>query len=321
MPRTQRDELPIGWFSEKTVWALTSGYGGIHFSMSYQTRNRLLSSVVAQRRQDRESAAVPARHPTSAIATVVAAARSRRCFRAMTDEHRRGRRELSIHSAPMDTASPILQFGIASGGSRTGCWRVRAGARQPELFVEREGYGRSFHLSLHTSGRWQLKVGREARVTWIRPGEFEPGYTRALTIIQPVAAIMEDGPPPEQAVLVSVRGDADPIEFSVFIERPGANIEDSWPGKNAHTTMVGRLKLAAGAGTCCVVAREQHLVPGNATFPRPSAGELQAMRETLRRGPLIVTLMGDLADGGIVLMDLRADDESVLAALTRATDL
>ncbi len=216
----------------------------------------------------------------------------------------------------MVTGSPIIQFGIASEGKRTACWRVRAGMRQPELFLEREGYGKHFHFSLHASGRWHMKVSREERVSWVRPGEIVPGYTRAVGVVQPVATAVREDTPPEGAVLVPVRVDADPTAFSLFIERPGANIENSWPGKNAAgALLVGRIPLAAGAGTCCVVAREEPLQVGQAMFPRPSADELRRMREALMQGPLIVTIIGDLPDGAIGLIDLRVDEESVLATL------
>ncbi len=53
-------------------------------------------------------------------------------------------------------------------------WRAR-----PELFLEREGSGTQWHFSLHESGQWHLKEGGQERVTWVRPGELVPGFTRA----------------------------------------------------------------------------------------------------------------------------------------------
>ena len=54
------------------------------------------------------------------------------------------------------------------------------------------------------------------------------------------------------------------------LERPGANL-DGWPGKNADgTTFVGRIELAGGAGTCCVVALQAPLQPGQVELLGPA---------------------------------------------------
>ena len=120
-------------------------------------------------------------------------------------------------------------------------------------------------------------------------------------------------------MLVPAPAGANPTTFSLFIERPGANLDNSWPGKNADgTTLVGRIPLA-GAGTCCVVALQQPLQPGRADFARPSDDELRWMRDVAARGPLITTIIGELSDGAIALIDLRAD-ESVLATLDRVLE-
>lgn len=43
------------------------------------------------------------------------------------------------------------------------------------------------------------------------------------------------------------------------------------------------------------------------------------MRDVAARGPLITTIIGELSDGAIALIDLRAD-ESVLSTLERAPE-
>ena len=70
----------------------------------------------------------------------------------------------------MENNSPILCFGIVVNGRRYSYWRLRAGAKQRELFLEREGYGKQFHSSLHASGQWHMKEGRRGRITWSRAG-------------------------------------------------------------------------------------------------------------------------------------------------------
>ena len=220
----------------------------------------------------------------------------------------------------VENRSPIIRFAITSNGKRAAYWRLRAGLKQPELFLERECYGKKFHFSLHGSGQWHMKEGHQKRISWARPGEVVPGYTRAIGIVQPVATAVWQDPPAEETTLVPIPADTNPTTFSVFIERPGANLDNSWPGKNADgTTLVGRISLAAGAGTCCVVVLQQPLQPGRADFARPSEGELRWMRDVAARGPLIVTVIGELSDGAIALIDLRAD-ESVLATLDRVVE-
>jgi hypothetical protein len=220
----------------------------------------------------------------------------------------------------VENRSPIICFAITSGSKRAAYWRIRAGVKQPELFLQREGYGKKFHFSLHASGQWHMKEGRQERIRWARPSQVVPGYTRAIGIVQPVATAVREDPPTEETVLVPALADANPTTFSVFIERPGASLDDSWPGKNADaTTLVGRIPLAVGAGSCCVVALQQPIEPGQADFARPSDDELRWMRDVAARGPLVITIVGGLSDGAIALIDLRAD-ESVPSTLDGALE-
>lgn len=134
-----------------------------------------------------------------------------------------------------------------------------------------------------------------------------PGYPRTVGIVQPVAVAHHDDPPPAGVVLVPVAPDAEPTTFSVFIERPAAN-QHSWPGKNAEgTTCVGRRQLAAGAGTCVVVAVQAPLQPGRVEMSRPTDEELRQIREWAVNGVLVTTIVGELSDGGIALIDVCAD--------------
>jgi hypothetical protein len=83
---------------------------------------------------------------------------------------------------------------------------------------------------------------------------------------------------------------------------------NSWPGKNAdRSILVGRIPLAADAGTCCVVAVQAPLAPGRVELPRPSDDKLRHMREWAVNGVLVMTIIGEMSDGAIALIDLRAD--------------
>jgi hypothetical protein len=207
----------------------------------------------------------------------------------------------------MENRSPILRFGIISDGKRSSYWRVRAGMAKSELFMEREGYGKKWHFSLHASGQWHMKESGKERVTWAKPAEVVPGYTRAVGIVQPVVVAHREDPAPDGVEFVPVAPDAEPTVFSVFIERPGANM-NGWPGKNANRSiLVGRIPLAADAGTCCIVAVQAPLAPGRVELPRPSDDELRHMREWAVNGVLVTTIIGEMSDGAIALIDLRAD--------------
>jgi hypothetical protein len=226
-------------------------------------------------------------------------------------------RRLGIPLPAVDNQSPVLCFGITTGGKRSSYWRLRAGMAKPELFLERESYGKQWHFSLHASGQWHMKEGRRERLSWAKPNEMVPGYTRAVGIVQPVAMIHRETPATEGVMLIPVAPDADPTTFSVFIERPGSNL-NGWPGKNADGTIfVGRIPLAAGTGTCCIVALQVPLAPGKVDLPRPSDAELRQMREWAIGGVLVSTIIGKLNDGAIALIDLRAD-LSVVATLDSA---
>ena len=91
----------------------------------------------------------------------------------------------------------------------------------------------------------------------------------------------------------------------VWIERPGAN-PGSWPGKNAvGTALVGRIPLAGGAGTCCVVSRQAPVTSGSATLEPPTEEQLAWMQDRARQGRLYGTMIGALEDGTVVLLDGR----------------
>jgi hypothetical protein len=88
---------------------------------------------------------------------------------------------------------------------------------RPELFMEREGYGKKWHFSLHASGQWHMKESRKERIHWTRPSEVIPGYTRAVGIVQPVVVAHREDPAPEGVELLPVGADAEPTFFSVFL--------------------------------------------------------------------------------------------------------
>jgi hypothetical protein len=211
----------------------------------------------------------------------------------------------------MTSRSPHVQFGIEVGDKRSYTWRVRSGAKHPELFVERENLPPAVHLSLHASGQWHLKVRRLRVHQWPKPAEITPGYTRALAIVQPAAVAVFALPAPAGAHLLQLQADAEPAEFDVWIERPGANLQ-SWPGKNADgTDLVGPIPLAGGVGTCCVVSRQTAIAPGSATLEQPTEEQLTRMQDRAAEGRLYWTIIGDLDDETVMLLDLRGDPSPI----------
>jgi hypothetical protein len=171
--------------------------------------------------------------------------------------------------------------------------------------VRQSGSSPTVHLSLHASRQWHMKVRRRKVHQWHRPAELTPGYTRALAIVQPVAVAMFALPTPPGAQLLPLPPDAEPTQFDLWIERPGANLQ-SWPGKNAdRTQLVGRIPLAGAAGTCCVVSRQVHLAPGSATLERATDEQLDWMQARAAEGRLYGTVIGGLSDETLVLLDGR----------------
>ena len=212
---------------------------------------------------------------------------------------------MAVPSTAVKNRSPIISFGIACGAKRSACWRLRAGVAKPELFLEREGQGKRWHLSLHASGRWHMKMEHRERVSWSRPDEVVPGYTRAVGVVQPLSVVDIESAPQENAKLVSVSPCSDAVTFSIFIERTDANL-NSWPGRNAmRTAFVGRIPIAGDLGTCCVVAHQEPLQPGEMRLNRPTDQKLAEMRAAAANGTLFMTMMGELSDGAIALIDLR----------------
>ncbi len=199
-----------------------------------------------------------------------------------------------------------VRFGILVGRTRARCWRVRSGARRPEVFIEREGLERAVHLSLHESGDWHMKVaGKKAR-EWSRPEEFHAGYTRAAVIVQPpaIAALATAAPPNAVMVALEERSD-DAAQFNVFLERPGAN-PGTWPGmRSMGTELIARLPLAGESGTVCVVVHRAAIAGGTRTAPRPSDEAIALMTEAAKEGSLYATLIGFEPDGAVSLIDVR----------------
>jgi hypothetical protein len=203
--------------------------------------------------------------------------------------------------------SPDLRFGIEVDGQRSYTWRVRSAVKLPQLYVERENFPHVLHLSLHTSGEWRIEVrGREVH-KWKRPAELTPGYTRALVIMQPTVVATIAQPAPTGAEILKLPADAEPTHFDLWIERPGANPQ-SWPGQRAMgTAFVGRIPLAGGAGSCCVVSRQGPIPPGSITRPKPSQEEFARMRAAAAEGHLYGTITAELEDGTVALIDGRFD--------------
>lgn len=110
--------------------------------------------------------------------------------------------------------------------------------------------------------------------------------------------------------LLKLPDDTEPTHFDLWIERPGANLQ-SWPGQRAMgTAFVGRIPLADGAGSCCVVSRQGPIAPGSITLPKPSEEEIARMLDAAAENRLDGTMVG-LHDGTVVLMDGRFDPDSV----------
>lgn len=197
-----------------------------------------------------------------------------------------------------------LRFGIVVDGERSRTWRVRAGARKPELFIERETLEHAVHVSLHESGQWHLKHNDVPVVQWQRPAELAPGLTRAVAVVLPHSVAMFDDPLPSptyQAVVT--KWDENTPEFSIFIEQQGADLT-SWPGRTAmNSEFVGRLPMADGT-TCCVVLRRTPIDAGSLKF-ETTPERLEELKKRAAKGGTMMTLVANASDGAFVLIDMR----------------
>lgn len=200
-----------------------------------------------------------------------------------------------------------VHFGIRVGPLRSRTWRVRSGARRPELFVEREGLERAAHVSLHESGQWHMKVGDAKVWQWDRPKPLRPGFTRALVIVQPPALAWRDDPPPAGARLFNIAAaDERAAQFSVFIEDAGAPLV-TWPGARAMgTEFVARLPMTDGS-TACVVLHREVLPAEKRQIPYLDDAERERLLDVFRQPNPMMTLFGRTDDGAFQLIDLRFD--------------
>jgi hypothetical protein len=209
---------------------------------------------------------------------------------------------------PSSTGSLDVRMCIRVDSLRSRSWRLRCGARRPEVFIEREGLERAVHVSLHESGRWHVKVWNKAKYEWLRPDELQPGYTRATVIVQPPAVALFSETARPGTVIVDLAKGTIAAHFNVFLERPGANT-DTWPGRNAMgTEFIARLPLADGAGTCCIVLQRAAAPAGSATFPLQDG--VEELQKLAKIGELFATILGEEADGAVTLLDLRTGGPS-----------
>ncbi|MEU6429555.1 hypothetical protein ABZ860_26970 [Microbispora sp. NPDC046973] len=209
----------------------------------------------------------------------------------------------------MNQHSPDLHFGIEVAGQRSRWWRVRSGARRPELFLERESVTQA-HISLHESGQWHLKVDKKQRVLWNRPSEIAIGFTRALLIIQPGAVATITLPDTHDVKRINITERAHPVHFNVFIEKPEINLS-SWPGRTSMgTVLIGRIPLANDAGWCSVVAHQEPFTLAPQLGPKPTEEVVNQMREAAEDGSLYATLVSELADGTMAFVDGRVSTVS-----------
>jgi hypothetical protein len=205
----------------------------------------------------------------------------------------------------MSRTGADIRFGIRSNQQRSYYWRVRAGGRLPELFVERENLAASMHISLHASGQWHMKFRRKQVVQWGRPNELVPGIIRALVIIQPTAVATISLPAFRGTRLLPVVENSHPVHFNIFIEGPGVHPLD-WPGRaSMKTSLVGRIPLAQGAGSCSVVSHQRPIAPVASRFEKPNDGELAQMKQAIEQNQLFGTIFGHQADGTFTLLDGR----------------
>jgi len=204
----------------------------------------------------------------------------------------------------MSDESRIIRFGIRVEGRRSRCWRLRAGAHKVELFLERENYGDYAHCSLHQSGDWHLMVNKQEVVQWPRPPRL--AVERAFSIAQPAAVAVVDEPAgPEAAIFVPMTPGAtgtDAVVFDLWIEPPGAADAGQWPGKEFGTVLAGRIPLADGTGTCCIVARELKLDLTSLPPPQPGQ-ELDQVAAAASDKPVPITAVAYDDDGTVLLVD------------------
>ena len=207
-----------------------------------------------------------------------------------------------------------LRFGVGhEGGSGGRYWNLRSAATRPELYLRHVRLGAFFGFSLHEHpDYWQAKVVRRLGadpeyVKFPRPEEFHPGYTKAIVVLMH-AGLAERGTPATKTSVVWHEA-ARPehiVHFTLFIERPGANL-DTWPGKRASgTAFIGRLTMADGS-TAVVVAHET--LAQEVTYKVPSTeAQRDEMRASVRgiidRGgdPWVMT-WGTQDDGTVVVIE------------------
>jgi hypothetical protein len=107
------------------------------------------------------------------------------------------------------------------------------------------------------------------------------------------------------------------IRLDVFLEAPGARLDD-WPGRTSMgTTLLGRVAVADG-GTASVVARET--TEGFSTRFPDSARQDVFGRAVAMEDPWIFLVSESDEDGHVVVLDMPIDRDKA-AAIARGDQL
>lgn len=157
-------------------------------------------------------------------------------------------------------ADCTIRFVVGTVEEHSLSWTLRARAHDngTEIYLFPREISNDYHVSLHKSGEWHVRIGEEEALargyetaeligpTWKRPDEIGPGVTLALRIIVPRAAISRTHPVSKSSACVFIPPPAEEksIEVAVCLTR-SRGPEDRWVGKHSMgTELVARCPIS-----------------------------------------------------------------------------
>jgi hypothetical protein len=144
-----------------------------------------------------------------------------------------------------------LRFVVGTREKHSLSWKIRIHSKVDgaEIYLMPREISNDYHVSLHKSGNWHVRVGEgEARARgfepddlrgplWKRPKELALGVTLAFRIVVTSASISRTHPVSKagSTTFIPPPSEGRSIELSVVLTS-GPPTEDHWPGKNSMGT-------------------------------------------------------------------------------------
>lgn len=222
-----------------------------------------------------------------------------------------------------------LRFGIHDDADRRAAtWKLwtETSDGKSELYLTNRSLGGVLKASLHESGKWHIAYSKstfENKVKganpkfkdrfiekWPRPPEFQPGATKAFSIVTPWSAVANPikGSNVKKVDWIPNAPEGKATEIQIIITQPTIEL-NGWPGKKSPgTSLIGSISLENGETAWVVywvVDMPDFSSLRKATL-RPYKG---VKKENIPKEGLRIIIFGTAPDGSKVMYDCAVQNK------------